>query len=70
MGNAAMHVWFDNSVNHLFEDDKLRGEPLNGITKDKHSYEYTKQLYTGLGSNETKQQKSGCFDCASKGVKD
>lgn len=41
-----MHVWFDNSVNHLFEDDKLRGEPLNGITKDKHSYEYTKQLYT------------------------
>lgn len=35
-----------NSVNHLFELEDLRDEPLTGYTTDPNSYAYTHHHYT------------------------
>lgn len=50
----VLRFWLDkgingfrvDAVNHLFEDVKLRDEPLSGKTDDMNSYEYTKHIYT------------------------
>ncbi|XP_011178629.1 maltase 2 isoform X2 [Zeugodacus cucurbitae] len=52
--DEILHFWLDkgingfrvDAVNHLFEDAKLRDEPLTGKTDDKLSYDYTKHIYT------------------------
>ncbi|XP_017032749.1 maltase 2 isoform X3 [Drosophila kikkawai] len=35
-----------DAVNHLFEDESLRDEPLSGKTQDPLSYDYSKHIYT------------------------
>ncbi|XP_050320995.1 maltase 2-like [Bactrocera neohumeralis] len=50
----VLRFWLDkgingfrvDAVNHLFEDVKLRDEPISGKTDDMNSYEYTKHIYT------------------------
>ncbi|XP_018793242.1 PREDICTED: maltase 2-like isoform X2 [Bactrocera latifrons] len=52
--DEVLRFWLDkgingfrvDAVNHLFEDVKLRDEPLSGKTDDMNSYEYTKHIYT------------------------
>nr|XP_036225275.1 maltase 2 isoform X2 [Bactrocera oleae] len=52
--DEILHFWLEkgvngfrvDAVNHLFEDAKLRDEPLTGKTDDMNSYEYTKHIYT------------------------
>lgn len=35
-----------DAVNHLFEDEALKDEPISGKTKDPLSYDYSKHIYT------------------------
>ncbi|XP_043064636.1 LOW QUALITY PROTEIN: maltase 2 [Drosophila ficusphila] len=35
-----------DAVNHLFEDESLKDEPLSGKSQDPNSYDYTKHIYS------------------------
>ncbi|XP_067623923.1 maltase 2-like [Eurosta solidaginis] len=52
--DEVMRFWLDkgvdgfrvDAINDLFEDEKLRDEPLSGMTNDENDFEYTVHIYT------------------------